>query len=273
MQIEPKILNSDLHFDFCGFKTLLKSKKSQVAVFVILAIAIVAIILLIIFLWGLPDTGDDYPVNPATYIDSCIRDSVKEAISNILENGGYIEQRNNSISYKGKKYTYLCYNANYYDSCINQQPMLIEHIEQEITEYIEPEVKDCFSSLQGELEDKGYEVSMGTMELETNLQPRAAVITTNRELTISKGEETQSLDSFKTVLSTPLYKLAGIASEIVNDEASYCDFNNLVYMLLHPEYDIRKKVVDDSNLYTLKSLESGDEFKFAIRGCVMPPGI
>ncbi len=258
--------------DFCRYKMLLKSKRSQVAIFIIIAILIVAAVLLIFIFWKGPAIERPSPFNPSTYISSCVKDSAKKAIPWISENGGSIEPKS-SISYRSKKFAYLCYNANYYESCVNQQPMLIEHMEQELTGYIEPEVKDCFSSLQRELENQGYEFSMGLLKIETNLRPNRAVITTKRKVTISRGEETKSFTEFETKFSTSLYDLGEIATEIVNQETAYCDFDTLVFMLIHPEYDIRKKVIEDSNLYTLKSLETGDEFKFAVRSCVMPPGI
>jgi len=250
----------------------LASKKGQVAIFIVVAIVLVATVLLIFLFWKEPNIDRPSPLSPATYIDSCVKESAKKAIPILSENGGSIEPKS-SISYSGQKFAYLCYNANYYDSCVNQQPMLIEHIEQSVTDYIEPEVKDCFSRLKAELEGKGYEVSIGQLKIETTLEPNRMVITSKRKMTISGEEETQNFDEFETRFTTPLYDLSEIATEIVNQEAAYCDFDTLSFMLMHPEYDVRKKVIEDSNLYTLKILETGEEFKFAVRGCVMPPGI
>ncbi len=260
----------ELHLAFYPDKNL-ANKKGQVAIFIIIGILLVIAVLLIFVFWKWPQTERPSPLEPSTYISSCVKDSAKKAIPIILENGGSIEPKT-GISYRSKNFVYLCYNVNYYETCVNQQPMLIEHIEQEITNYIEPDVKDCFSRLQEQLESKDYQVSLGQLKIETELQPNRILITTKRKITISRGEDTKSFTEIETKFPTSLYDLGEIATEIVNQEAAYCDFDTLVYMTMHPEYDIRKKVVDDSNLYTLKDLESGEEFKFAVRGCVMPPG-
>jgi hypothetical protein len=248
-------------------------KKGQVAIFIVVALLVVATIITLAIISSNRINAPSIEISPKEYIDSCVKDITKEAILRILENGGDAQPKNSSISYNGVRFTYLCYNSEYYESCINQQPMLIEHIEKEITDYISPEVKDCFSGLEKDLEEKGYDVTMGAVKIETNLQPKAAVISSKRKLSISKGEKKESFDDFETKISTPLYELSEIASEIVNQEASNCEFNTLSFMLMHPEYDLRKDLHEDSNIYTLKSLETGDFFKFAIRGCVMPPGI
>ena len=248
------------------------NKRGQVAIFIIIGILLVVAIILIFIFWKSPDIDRPSPFSPSTYISSCVKDSAKKAIPILSENGGSITPKN-GISYRSKNFAYLCYNANYYESCVNQQPMLIEHMEEEITEYIRPEVKDCFSGLQRQLESQGYQVSLGPLKIETELRPNRIVVTTNRKITISKGEDTRSFTDFETKFPTALYEFGDVATEIVNQETGNCGFDTLTFMLMHPEYDVRKKVVEDSNLYTLKSLETGEEFKFATRSCAMPPGI
>ncbi len=251
-------------------RNIRRKKQAQVAIFVIIAILIVAALLLF-FLLRRPTT-DQQSSNPEGYIRECIKDATQDAVSIILENGGDIEPEL-TIMYGGKNFTYLCYNQGYYKPCINQRPMLIEHIEQEITEYIEPIISDCFSSLRQEFGDRDYQISMGKMEIKTELQPKRVVVNVERELTVSKGGEIKNFKNFEVSFVTPLYELSEIAMEIVNQEAEYCNFENLGFMIIYPEYGIRKENVEGSLIYTVKELQTEDEFKFAVRGCVMPVGL
>ena len=44
-------------------------------------------------------------------------------------------------------------------------------------------------------------------------------------------------------------------------------------MLAYPELDIDKyRTIDSSIIYNLKHIESNEEFRFAVRGCVFAPG-
>jgi hypothetical protein len=245
-------------------------KKAQVAIFIILAIAIV-IVLILILLWR-PPTTNTYSSDPEAYIVECVRDSAEKAIPIILKNGGDIQQEL-TVMYQGENVTYLCYNQGAYNPCINQRPMLIGHIEEQITNYIEPDVESCFSGLKQELEDKDYSVTMGELTVKTELQPKRAVVNAQREVTISKEGQTRNFKGFEINLATPLYELSAIAMEIVNQEAQYCNFENLGFMIIYPEYDIRKENFEGSLIYKVKQVNTGDEFKFAVRGCVMPAGL
>ena len=166
---------------------IIKNKRAQLAIFIVLALLVVAVLALY-FLWSGPTTPK-IPIDPEAYISECVRDSAEDAVSIIMKNGGDLEPEL-TIMYYGENVTYLCYNHGNYKPCINQRPMLIEHIEKEIKDYIEPEIRNCFSSLKKELEGKDYSVTMGSMDVEPDLQPKRLVIDVNRELTISKSGQT-----------------------------------------------------------------------------------
>ena len=62
--------------------------------------------------------------------------------------------------------------------------------------------------------------------------------------------------------------------EISNQEAKYCYFEYVGYMLLYPKMDIEKFAMSDSTkIYTLKDKKSDKEMNIAIRSCAIPPGI
>ncbi len=269
MELKSKNSNSRLYFNTNN--NLLKYKRSQVAIFIIIAILLVAAIVIVYLLWKPPTTRPDVS-DPELYIKECMKDSVKEAVSILPKQGGSIKPEL-TIMYKGDNFTYLCYNQGFYNPCINQRPLLIEYEEKEIGDYIEEEVNKCFTDLKDGLEGKGYDVYMGDMKIKTELQSKRVIVDAERKLTITKGGATKSFNGFEVKVATPLYELSEIAMEIVNQEAQFCNFENLGFMIIYPAYDIRKDNVDGSLLYKVKELESQQEFKFAVRGCVMPAGL
>jgi hypothetical protein len=90
---------------------------------------------------------------------------------------------------------------------------------------------------------------------------------------MSRREETKEYEDFEVKISTPLYELAEISMEIVNQEAEFCNFENLGFMIIYPHYDIRKENYDGSLIYTVTDLPTGHSFKFAVRTCVLPAGL
>ncbi len=114
---------------------------------------------------------------------------------------------------------------------------------------------------------------MGGMSLIVSLKPKQAIVDIKRNLRVTKNEKDISVNSFRTQVNTPIYDLAEIAMEIANQESHYCNFENLGFMIIYPQYDIKKERVGDSLVYILKEAKSVQEFKFATRSCAMPAGL
>ena len=246
-------------------------KKAQVTIFIILALILIVGVILAFLLIRKPSIGISDEENPQAYIESCTNEAVEEAVEMLLENGGDLEPKG-SVMYNGKELTYLCYNENYYKPCINQRPMLIEHIENEITSYIQPRVSNCFQTLKSELETR-YDVEMGNMELTTELQTKQVVIDIKRDFKMTRGDDVRSFTKFKANLINPIYDLAKLAMEITNQEAHYCNFDILGFMIIYPKYDIYKfRTGDSDTIYTVEDLLTNQKFKFAIRSCALPAG-
>jgi hypothetical protein len=272
IKIDTKKANS--RFETANsFKIMPVSKRSQVAIFIILALIIVVSISLLFLLFKGPEATLEDVENPSAYISSCVKEFTGEAIEIISKNGGDIEPEG-SLMYKGENITYLCYTANYYKTCVNQRPMLIEHVEDEIKNYIEPKVTRCFNSLQSELEKKDYVVNTAGMSLDVSLKPKQVVVDIKKSFKMIKGEKSQEFKEFKVNTISPIYELSEIAMEIANQESYYCNFENLGFMIIYPEYDIRKERVGDSDtIYNIKEIRTNKNFRFAIRSCALPPGL
>ena len=255
-----------------NYENFAKSKRSQVTIFIIIALMIVVMIAMIFVIWRKPVISISPEADPQAYIEKCTRDSVIKSLDILSPRGGSINPVNYKL-YEEIPRRFLCFNQNYYHSCINQEPMLIEHIEKEITSYIELEVKACFSSLKQELEKRSYEIDEGTIDIEIELKTKKVLVTLNKKFQIKKNEETREFKQFKAQIIHPIYDLANIALEITNQESKYCNFEYIGHMVFYPQYKIEKFVAGDSaKIYTITEKSSDKKFVFAVRSCVVPPG-
>ena len=247
------------------------NNKSQVTIFIILGLIIVVIVILFFLLRAPPTVRTFNEDEPQAYIESCPREAVEKAINLTSTHGGDIEPKG-FINYLSQDITYLCYQNKFYDPCINQRPLLIEHLEKEITNYISPIVERCFNELKRNFE-KRYNVEMESqMQLTTDLQSKNINIKINRDFKATRGEISQDFKKFEMNLKSPLYNFAEIAMEIVNQETHFCNFDVIGYMFLHPEYDVIKFITGDSDIiYVITERSTDQKFNFAVRGCVMPP--
>lgn len=249
-------------------------------IFIIAAILIVGIIAsFFMFKKMIPEIGQRKEVNPNLFLKTCIEDKVEEAIDLVSIKGGYI----NPPLYKKFRFSdevsfhnisYLCYNRNYREPCINQQPMLIKHIKDEIKNYIKEDMILCFDNLVLSLEKQNYVVEPIYRGIDVELFPGRVTINLDSELDLSFGDESSNFKGFSLSISSRLYELANLAQEIVSQESKYCYFEWIGYMLLYPEVKIDKfRVEDGTNIYTLDYKETKERFRFAVKGCTSPPGL
>ena len=177
---------------------ILDRNRGQVTIFIILALILVVVIIILFLLKNPPQVDNSDDKNPQMYIETCTEQSVQNALS-IISKYGDIPPRAN-VMYKNNNLTYLCYTSDYYKSCINQQPKLIEHIQDQINNYINNNISDCFDSLKLILEKK-YNVQMGDMELKTVLKPGEILIQINRKLVMSRDKDKREFNTFKILIN------------------------------------------------------------------------
>lgn len=256
---------------------ILSCRRSQVTIFIIVAIILIAAVVgfFLIFYKIKPQIFKPSITEPQSYIDKCAKDAASEAIEIMMPQGGYIEPRNYRL-YKNDKIAYLCYTNLFYKTCVMQEPVYIKHLEDEITEYIAPKIESCFQYLKEELEKQDYKIDMGDMKTATELATKIVRINIERVFVMSKNEETRKFDLFKTAFNSPLYNLAITAIEIANQEAKYCNFEYLGYMVFYPEFNIDKKSVgqgqEASKIYIIQDRYTGKKLNIAIRSCAIPAG-
>jgi hypothetical protein len=254
--------------------------RGQISIFIIIGIAIIAFIALVFFYSSglLPLIGSGKEINPNSFLQSCLEGKMRESMDLILVNGGYT-QSNFYFKFKfdGENYqniSYLCYTENYYIQCINQEPMFITHLENEIKNYVNEDVQNCFENLVSELKKQDYIVDASYDRFDVGLSPKQANLDIKGKITYAKTEETLRQENFAVSMPTRLYELGIVSQEILNQEAEFCNFDYNGFMLLHPEFDIDKFRTGDSiMLYRIKDKKSNELIQFAVRSCVIPPGI
>jgi len=95
-----------------------------------------------------------------------------------------------------------------------------------------------------------------------------------RKITLAKNEQSQTFNEYNIEVMNPLYDLSKVAIEIASQEAKYCYFEYVGYMILYPRFSIEKFAFSDSTkIYTIKDKYTNKEMNIAIRGCAIPPGI
>ncbi|MFH1917808.1 MAG: hypothetical protein ABIJ14_01705 [Nanoarchaeota archaeon] len=256
-------------------------KRGQVSVFVIAGVIIVVLIVGFFLSRSglLPEIGQATEINPNNFLASCIETKVKDVVQLISSQGGYVgNPLNKTFKFSDENsptdISYLCYTQNYYEPCINQEPILIGHLKNEIKNYIAQDMRGCFDELVFNLEKQAYIVDARFKGFEVKIMPKKIIVEGESELILTKSNETSKQEDFKVSVSSHFYDLAIVVQEIVSQEARFCNFENLGFMLFYPQFDIDKfKTGDSTTIYTIKDRKSQEEFKFAVRGCAIPPGI
>lgn len=254
--------------------------RGQMNIFIIAGVILIVIIVLLFFYRGklIPQLDFGKETNPNIFFESCIAGKVKEAIAIMSPQGGYIEPEF-SFGFKFEKekhqnISYLCYTENNYIPCVNQEPMLIRHLKDEIKNYILEDVENCFDDLMSNLEKQDYVVNSSYEGFGIELIPKKILVNIYGKIILTKTGETSKQKNFEVRIPTMFYNLAVVAQEIVSQEAKYCHFEQMGLMLLNPEFELDKfKTGDSKTIYTLKHRKSGESFRFAVRGCVMPAGM
>ena len=249
-----------------------RNKAGQLTIFIIVAVVVVALPLVIYFFF--PSVLVNLGIltnNPQTFMQNCIEDEVKNVVERVSLQGGSLEPRN-YILYNDEKIEYLCYTEQFYLQCVMQQPLLKQHIENEISEGIKEASDLCFQSLEESFKRQGYEVNLVKKGINVELLPKIISVTFENDLTLSKGE-TQRFEKISVVLNNNLYELIGIANSILNWEARYGDAETTIYMGYYHDLKVEKKLQSDgSTIYILTDRNTGNVFQFASRSVAWPPG-
>jgi len=257
-----------------GFFRLEKARRSQLTIFIIVALAIIAIILLLVVVVPKVQSGDLFRTqSPAEYYDACMKNTLKDNMEKVALGGGYLETQN-YYQYKGVKYNYLCYTNEYYKQCVMQQPMIFQQFNSELKRLTLPKAQECLNSMKENYARKGYTVTMQSApQINMSLEENNLLVDTNVEIKFQK-EDTKNYGIISERYPTQMYELISIATSILNFEARLGGSESTVYMAYYPNVRVEKtKLSDGTTLYSLSNRKTGETFRFATRSVAWPPGV
>jgi len=252
-----------------------KSKRSQVTVFIIIAVLIIAAAILIYIFWpkigGI--IGEKTEVTPESFIRNCLEDTVDSVVGNISMQGGSLNPEH-FYMYKGNKIEYLCYAEAYYEKCTMQQPMLYKNVGEEIITGIKEKEEFCFDELKKEYESQGYSITIANNGATTaELLPQRVLVNFDRTIIINKGDTKKTINGLKIILNNNLYEHIGITTSILGYETNLGDSETTTYMNIYPDLKVEKyKQGEGTTIYILTNREGNGVFQFASRSMAWPPG-
>ena len=204
---------------------VLKNKKAQVTIFVIIGILlIVAIILYFIFSNDI-NISTRLNSNPASFIEKCAQEGINPLVENVIMHGGVYYSGFNDNQFKinnGTEMAILCKTNASGSSCINQHPLLPEEIKYDLEKVVRTKLNECFLKLK-----KNYpssSISEGDLKVGIDLVDGNVIISIDKPLTITSGEESNSFENFDLTLNSNINNFVELANVIVNTESS-CDCN------------------------------------------------
>ena len=258
---------SDKHFHVFP-----NGKRGQVTIFVIVAIIIVVVLFSIFLLFPKIKTSFSFEENnPSSYIQSCIEEEMMEGLDLVSAQGGSLDPEH-YLLYNEEKLEYLCYTNEYYERCVMQQPLLKQHVESELTDYIASISDECFEDLKETYESKDYNVALDKGDYYVELLPNRVQVVYNYSLTLDKND-VKKYDQITVSYKNNIYELVSIAMSILNFEAHYGDSETTLYMSYYRDLKVeKKKQTDGSTVYLLTELDTGNKFNFASRSLAWPPG-
>ena len=248
-------------------------KRGQVTIFIIVAVMIVILAILIYLFFPKIKSGLGFDEkNPSAFLQKCLEADLKEIIKKISLQGGSINPEHYYL-YQDNKIEYLCYTSEYYVTCIMQQPMLKEHIENEISVGISEKAQQCLIELEKNYKSNGYQVELKNNLVEIELLPKRIVTKLNSSLVLTKAGEKTRYDSINFAVTNNLYEMVAIANSILNMEARYGNSETTIYMDYYPDLKVEKfKQTDGATIYILTDRNTENKFQFASRSLAWPPG-
>jgi hypothetical protein len=178
--------------------------------------------------------------------------------------------------HNGEKVGYLCYTQEWYRTCVMQNPLLKQKIEDEVLKLSKEKINKCLSNMEDALKNKGYNVKInGSKKMEINIMPEKLQFSADMQINLDRNDvkETINPEIFNTNLNSNSYELIMIASSIQNFEARYGDSQIDNYMALYPDIKVEKKRQSDgTKIYVLTERNTGEVLQFAVRSLAWPPG-
>lgn len=207
-----------------------KGVKSQVTIFIIIAIIIVAGIA--IFFFGLnrgkensqTSSFDAKPIK--AYLDQCVKQASEDSLYFTAIQGGYYDKPVLSKSYLNRNIPYY-WNSKDKTSSVPE----IKTIEVEIAKYIDNSIFSCVNNFEV-FKESGYKFDSGDIKSTAKLSDKNLQVSVDYSITVSKGEETVKYDNFDISVNTKFKSAYDSANLIIEEQKKNPEYIPLSYLAL-----------------------------------------
>ena len=254
---------------------LLKNKKGQVTLFVVLGIVIVAVVFLVLYL-----KTNIFLFNPTVedlneqmegikeHVANCLFTVSDEPIRRIGLQGGYLSTPGGSYRfYNDTTISYLCFNIKGKPQCMNRT-LLKNDMEKQLGENIDFILRSCLD-VEGFKMFGGFDIITEDWESKVDIRNNDVVVNLHYPIKLKsrRSEVEVSMNDFYKKFNYPLGYLYDTSQKIVETEAVYGEFDQLIFML-HEKGKIRieKKRPYPDKLYIMNVIGNDYIFQFAIQG-------
>ncbi len=216
--------NSRLHFlNDC---TLLKCKRSQVTIFIILAIAIVAVIVLFYaFKSDLFKTAVPSEFEPVySYYISCVKEETSNGALLLGQTGGYINLPefspgsvympfSSQLDFLGTGVPYWYYISG--NGVVKEQAPSLEKMQSQLNDYLNQRLLRCDFS---RFEQQGFVVEIGNADVESKISDNSIGIEIKQDLKISYGDAKWETKENSVSVDSHLGKFFNLAQKIYSNQ-------------------------------------------------------
>jgi len=207
-----------------------KGKRSQVTIFIIIALLLVVAVGIIFVMRNSMKTGNEnLPAGSDSvgdFVTNCLKTTSENGLVLIGRQGGYYKFAfEPNITYSGNDsepgllFTNLgSINIPYYYNSQNLAPSK-EKIEEQLSLYIEENLNNCTKDFNI-FKQKGFDVDAGTINTTTNILDDKVKISLDYPVTIKKGETAQTKTAYNIEVLSRLGLAYNISQNFVNLQAA-----------------------------------------------------
>jgi len=251
-------------------------KRGQVAVFVVIGIAVVIFFALIFMYKDVLINKAKSEINTPQYlndkikniqeevIEECVDLETKDAIDLLLKNTGKFEEPVNYLIYNGKKHRVLCQNIPDEASCLST-PLSSIKINEKLNEYLKEKINNCLDF--SDFENENYKLNLPEdFELETQINFYNLVVNLNYEIELVRDDYKVKSNNVIKSFDIPLGELIKAVNDVLEFRTRFGTFDPVVFGAnSHSKYIAEMKKPYPDEIYTVYLTEYPDyKISFAV---------
>jgi len=229
---------SNSRADFENSKgVLLKSTRSQITIFIIIAILLVVAIGIV---FVVKDSLNPVEINPqigsdnvGDFVTNCLKITAEKGIVVIGRQGGYYNVPALSVSYTGNDSEPEKYFTNlgnirvpyYWDGVSLDNLPSQEQIEEQLSVYVRDNLDRCINDFDI-FKQKGFDVEKGIINASAKIYEEKVIVSLDYPITITKGESTQTKKIYSAEIPIRLGLAFNLTRNMVLNHVTCSPVNN-----------------------------------------------